>query len=197
MVRQGIRRPSTLVSLLLAAVCFASACAANAGPTVESNDPGFAIVGGRLMLNGTPFTGVRRAQLPAVEERHLTAYREGVRHGLSVVESMNGAATYSERRFYAGHLHGEQTDWHRDGETLRSRSQYVLGKQQGDEWSWHANGRPAEYRRFDKNSNLLVYKRWRRTGQIYMNVVFHEGRTIGMPGSKVCDPIGKSDAPVD
>ena len=182
-------------SLLLAALCGGFSCGSAAGPIVESNDPGFRTVDGRLTLNGTPFTGIRRAELPAVEERHLTAYRESVRHGTARVESLDGRRVYSESRYYAGHLHGEQTAWHRDGETPRSRSQYVYGKQQGDAWSWHGNGKPAEYRRFDADSSLLVYKRWRRTGQIFMNVAFHEGRAVGMPGSKVCDPIGKAPPP--
>ncbi len=189
----NIRRVPLWLSLLCALT--AAACGSDAGPIVESNDPGFAMNGKQLMFQGQPFTGIRRAELPAVEERHLPGYREGLQHGLATVASLDGTKVYSERRYYAGHPHGEHTGWHRDGKTLRVRQQFVYGKQHGDAWSWHSNGKPAEYRRFDDESNLLVYKRWRRTGQIFMNVVYHEGRTIGMPGSKVCDPIGTANSP--
>ncbi len=155
-------------------------------PVVNADDPGLSAEQGRQLYNGKPFTGFIRNHLRAIKEIHKTHYRAGFQHGLSTEET-EGGLLLASRNYEAGAKHGVHRTWHQNGKQ-RSYAEFRLGKYTGEVWLWHDNGLPYDYSVYDENGLILVQKRWRVTGQIYMNQVFQNGTPIGMPGSKLCNP---------
>lgn len=153
---------------------------------VEANDPNLQAIGGRLVYAGKVFSGEVRSYIPAIDEVEFTRYRHGIQHGLSRKESADGSLL-AEMPYYAGAKHGVHRSWNRDGR-LVSYAQFEMGEYTGDAWLWHASGAPYELRKYDSAGQLLLTRRWRENGQIYLNQVFLDGAAIGLPGSKLCDP---------
>lgn len=171
----------TIPVILLAAVLCCSK-----EPVVESSDPTLSVNSGLILKDGKPFSGIVRSYIPATDEVELTAYRLGLQHGMTRKESSSGTRL-AEWPYYAGAKHGVHRTWDRKG-NLRSQAEFKLGSYSGESWAWYEGGKPYEYRRYSEKGELMVVRRWRPTGQIYLNQTFKNGLAIGMPGSKLCDP---------
>ena len=156
---------------------------------MESGHPALGLSGALVTFGGEPFTGTLRVRIPALGQVHRNRYRRGLQHGRST-EELNDGTLLAERRYIGGVKHGIHRTWFPDG-TPSTRAEYHLGRYIGSAWSWHDNGRVSDFTRYDAEGQVVATKRWRPTGEIYMNFVFHNGEAIGMPGSKVCDPIEK------
>ncbi len=174
----------------LAAFAFVLLSACGVGPELRSDDPNFNHDGGRLNYRAEPFTGTVLESIPALGEEHAVRYLRGLEHGLATVKSREGVLLAS-RAYRAGVKHGEHRTFFRDGKP-RTYARFDQGRYVGEVRTWHENGRLADYKFYDETGEILVAKRWRPTGQIYMNFVFQDGAQIGLPGSKVCNPVGEN-----
>ncbi|MCE9598575.1 MAG: hypothetical protein K8S54_11455 [Spirochaetia bacterium] len=176
----------TFKILIILGLIATAAC--SRGPTIENSDPQLSMAAGRLLFQGKPFTGTLRSVVPALGEVELTQYHDGVEHGESTVHTLAGALIAS-REYRNGAKHGVHRVWFPNG-NLRLYQRFNNGQNVGQSWLWFEDKRPAEFKMFGKNGQILAAKMWRPTGQIYLNYVFEDGGSIGMPGSKVCDPVG-------
>lgn len=161
--------------------------ACSRGAIVDASDPALSAAGGRLLYHGRAFSGLLRSTIPAMEELHFTAYRDGIQHGMSRKESSDGRLL-AEYPYLAGMKHGLHRTWDREGQ-LRTYAEFRYGNYFGEVWAWYADGAPYEYRRYTEQGRLLMVRRWRNTGQVYLNQTFSlDGTALGMPGSKLCNP---------
>lgn len=172
-----------VLTILIAAGIFACR---GTGPVVSFDDPGLTSDQGPLYYKGKPFTGTIRREIPALKEIHKSHFRAGFEHGISTEETDEGFLVAS-RSYTTGAKNGVHRSWHRNGKP-RSYAEFRMGKYVGEAWEWHDNGLPYNYALYDDNGQLLAEKRWRETGQIYMNNVFQNGVAVGLPGSKLCNP---------
>lgn len=160
--------------------------------TVENTDNNLKVEAGILFYKGKPFTGKLKQEIPPLEEIYLSEYKNGLEDGEYIAKKKDG--TLLERRFFKDGLkQGIHRSWFTNGKD-KLYSEFKNGIYINDRWEWHDNGIPAVYEKFDENGKILVSKKWRRTGQIYMNIVFTEnGSSIGLPGSKICEPIKQTE----
>ncbi|HMV45799.1 MAG TPA: hypothetical protein PK079_05815 [Leptospiraceae bacterium] len=156
--------------------------------TVENTDKDLSIVNGLVFYKGKPFTGKLKQEILPMNEIHISEYKDGAEDGEYTAKKKDGSLL--ERRYFkAGVKEGIHRSWFPNGKD-RLYSEFKNGTYINDRWEWHDNGVPALYERYNENGNILVTKKWRRTGQIYMNLSFLEnGGSIGLPGSKICEPI--------
>ncbi|MBL8020815.1 MAG: hypothetical protein JNM27_14185 [Leptospirales bacterium] len=160
------------------------------GPVIENTDSQLGMAAGRLFYQGKPFTGQLRTTIVAVNEVELTSYKDGVEHGESTVHTLNGTLV-AQREYRNGSKHGLHRVWFPNG-NLRAYQRFNNGQNIGQAWLWFEDKKPAEFKMYGRSGEILAAKMWRRTGQIYLNYVFENGGSIGMPGSKVCDPVGET-----
>lgn len=176
----------TRVHILALLLSFGAAACGS--PVVESNDPRLSQSGPGVFLNGVPFTGKIRTEIPAADEVHFTSYKNGLEDGTSTVETSSGKLLAS-RAYRMGIKHGIHRTWYASG-VQKSYAKFQFGRYTGQVWQWHDNNVPAQFDLYNERGEIQASKVWRRTGQIYMNHTFQNGAAIGMPGSKVCDPVG-------
>ncbi|MBE7437251.1 MAG: hypothetical protein HS115_02260 [Spirochaetales bacterium] len=153
---------------------------------MHSGDAGLSMAGGRLMYRGQPFRGILIEEISDLQEVHRTPYVEGVEHGEATIFTRTGIKLAS-REYVAGIKHGKHQTWFPDGKR-RSYAEFDRGNYSGESWAWYSNGNPGEFTLYDNQGRPLAAKKWRETGQIYFNFVFSKNVSIGMPGSKLCDP---------
>ena len=176
---------------LLAALVVLAACRGQER-IVEAGDSALSVKNGILLYANQPFTGIVRSTIPALEEVELTAYRLGIQHGVTRKHTLDGKLL-AEWPYLAGAKHGIHKTWDRNGQ-LRTYTRFERGDYAGEAWSWYPDGKPYDYRKYNEKGELMIARRWRQTGQIYLNQVFQNGAAIGMPGSKLCDPTGVETA---
>lgn len=177
-------RPSYLLLLLPVLI---SSTGSSCSTVVDSQDPTLGRQGELITLAGKPFSGRLRVAIPALRQVHLTTYKGGLAHG-EATEVTESGKLVARRRYFRGLKHGVHETWHDDGKRM-TYARFYLGRYVGDVWAWHSNGRPSDFARYNEQGQIVAQKRWRPTGKIYMNVAFAHGATLGLPGSKVCDPI--------
>jgi len=162
------------------------ACGSAGRLEIKNTDPNLRMAGGRLFYYGRPFKGTLVEEIPALKEVHRTPYVEGIEHGVATVRAFN-ETLLARREYVAGIKHGLHETWYPDGQR-RSYSEFINGNYSGEAWSWYPDGAPGEFTAYDEQGRPIAAKKWRETGKIYFNYVFHENAGIGMPGSKLCDP---------
>lgn len=169
---------------------FAIGC--QGGDTIEYSDPNLALFKDKVYYKQKPFNGLIRRDLPALDEIQTTEFKDGLEDGTYI--SQNGSGFVLEKRtFKEGLKVGVHRSWYRNGKN-RFYAEFNSGKYINDHWEWYDNGKPSLYEKFDENSKLIVVKKWNRSGQIYMNtVIASDGSSVGLPGSKICEPIKKTD----
>lgn len=155
---------------------------------IENNDPDISISQGRFFYKGNPFTGKLRQENPAMEEIYITTFKNGLEDGEYIAKKKSGQLL-EKRLFREGQKYGIHRSWFPNGNN-RLYSEFDNGNYINDRWEWYDTGTPATYEKFDKDGRILVSKKWYRNGNIYMNVAFtKDGRSVGLPGSKLCNPI--------
>ena len=154
---------------------------------VESSDLDLRMYQGRVIYHFKYYTGVIRRSLPALREVHITPYRRGRQHGTAVVKNFEGKVI-SKRIYVNGIKDGVHRTWYANG-NYRSYTVFKKGKYVNEVWQWHLNGKLAKYRLYNEKHEVVVEKRWRNSGQVYANMVFIKGVAVGMPGSKLCEPV--------
>ena len=169
---------------LITGLIFLAACGGER--VIDAGAPGFGVSGALVTYKGKPFTGTMRSALPGLGQENLMRYADGLQHGKS--EEIRNGKPIAIRRYVMGMKHGVHRTWYPDGKP-RTYRKFNLGLQSGEERSWHHSGQLANYLKYDSQGKAILLKRWRRTGQVYMNVVLKDGQAFGMPGSKVCDPV--------
>ncbi|WCL49970.1 toxin-antitoxin system YwqK family antitoxin [Leptospira sp. GIMC2001] len=155
--------------------------------TLDTNSPELSYKAGQLLKSSEPFTGILKQYIPANGETSLTEYDNGWEHGKSITRSIDGQVV-AIRYYNNGNKEGIHETFYLDG-TKKTRSEFKEGRYINERWEWHQNGNPYIYEKFDDRGNTQVSKIWRESGQIYMNFVNSEGKNVGLPSSKVCDPI--------
>ncbi|WP_411824526.1 toxin-antitoxin system YwqK family antitoxin [Leptospira sp. 'Mane'] len=159
--------------------------------SLDANDPNIALFQGRVFYKAQPFDGLIKQEFPDLNEVQTTHYKEGLEDGEYIAKLLNGQLL-EQRYFKEGRKEGIHRSWFLNGSN-RQYSEFKDGKYINDRWEWYDTGKPSLYEKFDQNSRLIVTKKWNRNGQIYMNVVFTDnGSSVGMPGSKICEPIQKT-----
>ncbi|WP_036095223.1 toxin-antitoxin system YwqK family antitoxin [Leptospira weilii] len=160
--------------------------------TIEHTDPNLRMVQGRIYYQGKLFTGFIKTEIPALEEIETVQFKNGLEDGETI--SRNKSGRLLERRYFKeGLKEGIHRSWFPNGNN-RLYAEFRSGRYVNDRWEWHDNNRPFIYEKFDENGKLLVSKKWNRNGQIYMNtVIANDGSSLGLPGSKVCEPIRTAD----
>ncbi|EMO26885.1 MORN repeat protein [Leptospira interrogans serovar Bataviae str. HAI135] len=131
-------------------------------------------------------------KIPALGEIETTQFKNGLEDGEMTSKNKDGQLL-EKRYFKKGLKEGIHRAWFPNGNN-RLYSEFRSGKYIYDRWEWHDNNRPFIYEKFDENGKLLVSKKWNRSGQIFMNtVIAKDGSSIGLPGSKICEPIKSPD----
>lgn len=155
---------------------------------IESNNPELSFSSGKYYLKGIPFTGKIKVENPAMEEFSITSYKNGLEDGDYTAQKKSGQLL--EKRFFKeGQKHGVHRSWFQNGNN-RLYSEFDNGKYINDRWEWYDDGKPYIYEKYDLSGKILVTKMWNRYGNIYMNIVYDKnGSSVGMPGSKICNPI--------
>ena len=156
---------------------------------VSSNDPGLGLMNGKVSYKGTFFSGRVRQTIAANGEVMLKSYVNGVEEGVQKLYDRNGNLLF-ERPYRNGRKDSVHKGWYSNGK-YRFYYQFDMGSYTGEQWEWHDNGKVKMYQKYDEDSQLSVSKHWRRSGQIYINQVFKDGSALGMPGSKLCNPVKK------
>ncbi len=164
-------------------------CHCGSRTVLEHNDPGLQIRNDVYHHDGTPFTGIIRSIVPAVEMVRLVPYRDGLVHG--TVKAYHSSGTLIEKgRYEDGKPTGVHRSWYNDGQN-RSYAVYEDGLLEGERWVWHKNGRVFQFQTYEAGK-MRAHKQWRENGLIYMNYVYYtDGAIAGLPGSKVCEPVSK------
>ncbi|TGN09811.1 toxin-antitoxin system YwqK family antitoxin [Leptospira ilyithenensis] len=162
------------------------------GRTIESTDPDIALFQGRIFYKAEPFDGTIKQEIPALAEVQFTHYKTGLEDGEYTARNQSGQIL-EQRYFKEGQKHGIHRSWFPNGSN-KQYAEFNEGTYINDRWEWYDNDKPSLYEKFDSNGRLIVSKKWNRNGQIYMNIVFTDnGSSVGMPGSKICEPIKKQD----
>jgi len=179
--------------LFLLAAAFIVACH---GEEIKSTDPGIQMLAGRLIFKGKLFTGKFIEEIPAMEIKQITEYRNGLENGEFLTKNLHGQIL--EKRYYHDGIKvGIHRSWFSNGND-RMYSQFENGIYVGDRWEWFEDGKPALYAHYDQEGRILAEKKWNRYGKIYMNIVFaNDGSSVGLPGSKNCKPIKSLDEPIN
>ncbi|MCE9500874.1 MAG: hypothetical protein K8R21_10305 [Leptospira sp.] len=159
--------------------------------TIEISDPNLVMQGGKFFYNGEGFSGKIRQENPVMEEEYITSYKNGMEDGEYIARKKNGQLL--EKRFFKeGQKHGIHRSWFPNGNN-RLYSEFDNGKYINDRWEWYDNNQPYIFEKFDANGKILVAKTWNKFGHIYMNIAFAKnGSSVGLPGSKICNPIKKT-----
>ncbi|MCG6166731.1 toxin-antitoxin system YwqK family antitoxin [Leptospira sanjuanensis] len=162
------------------------------GDTVEHTDSNLVFFKDKLYYKRNLFTGILKTDVSALGETQTARYKDGLEDGEFL--SVNKDGRVLERRFFReGLKEGVHRAWFPNGNN-RFYSEFRSGKYVNDRWEWYENGKPSLYEKFDENGKLIVVKKWNRNGQIYMNtVIAADGSSLGLPGSKICEPIKKAD----
>ncbi len=178
--------PINPLQLILLILTFILGCQDNR--VIEMGDPNITMSQGKFFYNGEAFSGKIRQDNPVMEEFYITSYKDGMEDGEYIAQKKTGQLL--EKRFFkAGQKVGIHRSWFPNGNN-RLYSEFDNGKYINDRWEWYDNGKPYIYEKFDKNGKILVSKTWNRVGHIYMNIAFtKDGSSVGMPGSKICNPI--------
>ena len=155
---------------------------------VEYNTTDFAIGKGMLFYKGVPFSGILLQDNPTMEEVYSISYKNGWEDGEYIAKKKSGQLL-EKRYFKNGAKHGIHRSWFHNGNN-RLYSEFNNGEYIGERWEWYDNVNPALFEKFDANGKILASKKWYRNGNIYMNIAFtNSGSSVGLPGSKICDPI--------
>lgn len=158
------------------------------GETIDSNSPELTFSNGKYYLKGLPFTGKIKIENQTMEEFSIASYRNGLEDGEYFTQKKSGQII-EERFFKEGLKQGIHKSWFQNG-NIRLYSEFENGKYINDRWEWYDNGKPYIYEKYDSSGRIMVTKMWNRYGHIYMNIVYDKnGSSIGMPGSKICNPI--------
>lgn len=163
--------------------------ACNQGLVVEATDPRLSISQNIYYLGRTPLTG--ELQTRAADIVRSALYANGVQEGRETTRHVRGQLL-EERFFKQGARVGVHRGWYPSG-SYRFHSVYSDGKLVGESWVWHENGQPYQYDRYGPDGTQLASKKWRSSGQIYYNLVFVEGKPVGLGGNSLCDPAQKSE----
>ncbi len=155
---------------------------------IDSNDPNITMSQGKVFYKAETFTGKIRQENPILEEIYITSYKNGMEDAEYIAQKKSGQLL--EKRFFKeGQKQGIHRSWFPNGNN-RLYSEFDNGKYINDRWEWYDNTKPYIYEKFDTNGKILATKMWNRQGHIYMNIAFaKDGSSIGMPGSKICNPI--------
>ncbi|TGM03170.1 hypothetical protein EHQ76_10145 [Leptospira barantonii] len=181
---------SLFVLSIFLTVVFTSGC--QEGETIDQTDPNLIEYQDRVFYKRKPFTGFLKNEIPALGETQTTQFKNGFADGEFISKNREGFVL--EKRFFKkGLKEGIHRSWFPNGNN-RMYSEFRSGKYINDRWEWHDNNKPYLYEKFDENGKLIVAKKWNRHGQIYMNTVIAvDGSSIGLPGSKICEPIKKAE----
>lgn len=167
-------------------LCFVG-LSCSAEPTLDRRDVHLKLGQAGWLFENKPFTGTLIERLP--DATRTTHFAVGLEDGEQILNSLSGEII--EKRFYrAGKKNGIHRGWFKDGKD-RFYSEFVDDHYVGDFWTWHPNGKVAEYKKFTPQGDILVYKHWRESGQIYSNQVFAaaQNEATGMPGVKLCNSV--------
>ncbi|MBW0435891.1 hypothetical protein HGB47_19985 [Leptospira yasudae] len=184
--------PTKPISLILVFLTALLSIGCQGGDTVEHTDPNLVFFKDKLYYKRMLFTGILKTDVPALGETQTARYTAGLEDGEFL--SVNKEGRVMERRFFReGLKEGVHRAWFPNGNN-RFYAEFRSGKYANDRWEWYENGKPSLYEKFDENGKLIVVKKWNRNGQIYMNTVIAvDGSSVGLPGSKICEPIKKAD----
>ncbi|MDX1960399.1 MAG: hypothetical protein SFU98_17645 [Leptospiraceae bacterium] len=160
----------------------------------ESTDPNFKMNSGVLFYGDQFFTGKVKAFVPAMQENQFTQFENGIQHGEYKVVHIDGSLLL-KMNYRNGMKEGPSYSWHKDGK-LNTYSEFHEDKYINERMIWAQNGTLVEYEKYSNDGKLLAVKKWYSNGHIYMNLSFNEDRSsVGLPGSKLCAPIKKSETP--
>lgn len=161
-------------------------------PEISNTDRRITLRDSVTYFNRKPYTGLIRQSIPAVQEVRTTPYVDGLPHGTMIARQSSGQVL-ARGEYIAGDKHGLHRTWYKSGND-RSYGEFERGKYVKDHWVWHKNGNVMQFDRYNSNHEIVVSKKWRTNGLIYMNLVFHDGADLGLPGSKVCNPTSQTPA---
>ncbi|MCB1176282.1 MAG: hypothetical protein KDK36_01775 [Leptospiraceae bacterium] len=159
---------------------------------VSNTDPKLGMGNGKLLYDNKLFTGILEQYIPALNEIRTTEFKDGVEHGEMIVKKKDGKLI-ERRTFNQGIKHGLHEGWYPNGQR-RFYTTFNNGAYVNERFEWHDNGNPFIYQKYDENSKTVVYKQWRNNKEIYINISFYEdGSSIGLPGSKLCEPVEENN----
>ncbi len=163
--------------------------ACNSAPELRSTDPSLAISEGVYLFHGVPFTGTLRMEAAGVVR--LTAMVNGREHGRETTVNTEGRLL-EERHYSEGQKTGTHKGWYPDGR-FKFHAPFEAGMPVGDHWVWHNNGRVYQWDRYGSDGTLVAAKKWRESGQIYYNLIYVDGKPVGLGGNMLCDPANQND----
>ncbi len=153
---------------------------------IAATDPGIEYDGATLIYKKEKFSGYLVTEFEANGVLRKTPYLGGILEGKEVEIFPNGQIA-SERFYKEGKRVGVHKGWFENGQ-IRFQYEYEDGLMHGSLWEWNKKGELYSYAKMNKGEEI-GRKVWREDGQIYANYVFRNGRTVGLPGAKLCRQI--------
>ncbi len=138
--------------------------------------------GDRLFKN-KPFDGTLIYRRSDGSVWRKEGYLNGRKHGEHISWFPNGKIE-AKRQYKNGIKIGTHEGWYPNGQK-RFESRHENGVYHGIFQSWYDNGQLFEFIKYDRGEEVH-HKKWRRTGQIYANYIWRDGRTYGLKGDKAC-----------
>ncbi len=150
---------------------------------VTATDQNLSYEGVFLVYKKEKFTGLLVTEFEVNGVLRKTPYVNGILEGKEEEIFPNGQIA-SERFYKEGRRVGVHRGWFENGQ-IRFQYEYEDGLMHGSLWEWNPKGELYSYAKMNKGEEV-GRKVWREDGQIYANYVFRNGRTIGLPGAKLC-----------
>ena len=153
-------------------------------PAVDAHDALLTRRDGRLLYDGTPWTGTLMEWGTGGERLGLTAYHHGRRDGMALTWHADGSLDTVRQ-----YLNGVKVGWHRgywpNGQR-RFAVPFSAGRYDGVLRTWHANGQLHQHRTYIAGAEDGVQRLWAADGRLRANYVVRDGRRYGRLGAQPC-----------
>ncbi len=178
-----MKMPSLIVPVaLLCGAAFTEGCSR----PVNIKNPRLQNVRGVLFHRGLPFNGETISRYRNGKVKARVPYKHGAKHGTARTWYANGQLS-TERLYVMGKREGRHRGWHANGR-VQFYSNFQDGKFHGESWSWFDDGGISTYFHV-QDGRYLGYKKWRRSGKIFINYVVDDIKRIGVYGGRLCNEV--------
>lgn len=139
---------------------------------------------GLRYYKGVLFSGHLVEHYPSGEQKTITRYLEGRRHGQLQTWFENGVLAF-ESHYQHSRLHGAVNSWWQNG-NKRTETFYVQGKTEGVSTKWYSTGAMFKLMRYAAGKEEGLQQAWRKNGKLYSNYEYVNGRVFGMKKANLC-----------
>jgi len=139
---------------------------------------------GRIVLDGTPFTGFGVTMHNGEQMAERTEFVDGRKHGTSERWYIDGTHAF-KASYRNGSRDGRVRSWWPDG-TLRSEANFENGVADGVQREWYRSGALFKELTLVGGRESGLQRAWRENGALYANYVAQDGRIFGLKRADLC-----------